>query len=52
MDKPIALEFAQHLVELKATVETARLGGKFYVSWTGKYIDTQAWRKQRLQRKA
>lgn len=51
-DKPVALEFANHLVGLKASVETARQGGRFIVSWTGKYIDTQAWRKQRLQRKA
>lgn len=52
MDKPVALEFANHLVGMKASVETARLGGKFYVCWTGKYVDTQAWRKARLQRKA
>jgi len=50
MDKPVALEFADHVTSLGGKVETARLGGKFYVCWTGKYVDTQAWRKARLQK--
>lgn len=52
MDKPVALQFAQHALDLKCKVETARLGGKFYVSWTGKYLDRAAWTKQRLAQKA